>query len=368
MTDQVVARQRLIPSATTFLVLLTLGILQTRSLAADRFSESDPMIQRLSLSNTSVLDGQDFRTALERLTSIGQLNLWLDRNTDPSQVIQAGTLGPTLYMALKQVAATQNCVVMPIANVVLVGRANWVDEVTLRIMSTPSSKKGPVINIDWDQLTTPTEALKMVSVASNSSVTKMPHDHWPEVKLTKIHRNIAEKLIRSQFIDAELAATNHAPLGQESSGQESPAAMISRPYELKTKTTTDVVRKFQTASPKSRVSSSTRGIIVEATTGEHRKLIDLLLSTGVGKSGADPNRDTFTLKKMTTSAENAFRQFAQTAGRECLIRQDAAAACKQMVTLQGENRTLKSFVDSIARQVGVRVIWQEKTIIVSIAP
>ncbi len=79
----------------------------------------------------------------------------------------------------------------------------------------------------------------------------------------------------------------------------------------------------------------------------------------------NPSKDTFTLKKMSTTAENALIQFAQAAGRTCLIEADAVAACKQIVSIEGQDITLEQLIAMVAKQVGVEVRWHDDRIVVS---
>ena len=63
------------------------------------------------------------------------------------------------------------------------------------------SKRGEVIDVDWQELTTPQEALRLVSDAASSpaNTPTLPHDLWPAVHWQKIERQVAVILILSQF-------------------------------------------------------------------------------------------------------------------------------------------------------------------------
>ena len=79
----------------------------------------------------------------------------------------------------------------------------------------------------------------------------------------------------------------------------------------------------------------------------------------------DVNSDTFSLNRMSTSAENAFLQLAKIANLQCIIDDNAKLACKRMVTLEGKDVTLRFLMEQIAQQIGVELKWQPSTVTVT---
>jgi hypothetical protein len=69
---------------------------------------------------------------------------------------------------------------------------------------------------------------------------------------------------------------------------------------------------------------------------------------------------------LRTSAENAFRQLAQTAGKTCVIEPAAEKACKELITLEGQDVTLRQLIDLVSGQAGVTARWQGDKIVISI--
>ena len=95
---------------------------------SDNFSQRDPFFAKLAAPMTSVVDGKSFRDAIQGIADQAELNLCLDRRVDPTTPVNLGEPAqPTVYAAIEKVAAQRDCVVMPVAGVLLVGREEWVD-------------------------------------------------------------------------------------------------------------------------------------------------------------------------------------------------------------------------------------------------
>lgn len=328
----------------------------TRSVWADDFSLRSPFARQLTAPMTSVLDGKTFRSGLESLANESGLNLWLDRHVDPSAPIECGPVGPTVYGALAQLAKSRDCAVMPVANVVLVGRAAWVDRTATAILSISPSKRGEVIDIAWPELTTPQEALRLVlgPTSTEAKNPTLPHDHWPAVRWQKIQRQVAVRLIESQFEEASEAPRPAAE-----------APMLTRRYAKENLSPAELRQAMRDVDPDSQIRVSGDWIVSKATIQAHRAATTSVLAAAGKQAGPDLDRDTFTLKKMTTSAENAFRQLAQAAQRRCVIEPEAVEACQTMVAIEGVDLTLRQLIEMVATQAGVDVGWQDESVVVS---
>lgn len=325
--------------------------------ATDTFQESSVLTRRLRTRTNSVLDGQTFRVAMQKLADANQINIWFDRNINPSAMVTIGPVGPTVYLAMDQLARSQSCEAMPISNVLLVGRSAWIDRMTQAIFNTPRSAKGQLIDLEWDALTTPSEALKRLPKHADNSGPSLPHDHWPETKLQQIPSGIAEILIRGQF------AVNHDDGLSESSRNGRPT--VHRAYTLDPPTLRAAITELPSVVPDAELRKTSTGLSIRATVKDHRIITQWILSRHESHQDVDVNSDTFSLNRMSTSAENAFLQLAKIANLQCIIDDNAKLACKRMVTLEGKDVTLRFLMEQIAQQIGVELKWQPSTVTVT---
>ncbi|MDG2220295.1 MAG: hypothetical protein P8L85_02885 [Rubripirellula sp.] len=308
---------------------------------------------------TSIVDGQPFREGLHRIADEAKVNIWLDRRVDPSRVIRVGPVGPTVFGALETLAASHDCVITPIDNVLLVGRAAWVDQTLSNLLAITPSKNPPATTINWDDLTTPQEALQKVTRSTNTP--NLPHDLWPAVMLRAVTPEVSITLILAQF-DAkpQFGKTQGLPFQITRSPKPTTASRSyfpgGRPTELR-----NIVAKLD---PKHKTKLIGNQLRILTSPTVHRQLVSQLLRAQQ-PAGPDPDRDTFTVRKMSTSAANAFQQLAASAGKKCVIDPAAENACQQQVTVEGQDITLKTLVSRIAQQAGVQVTWQNDSILIT---
>lgn len=346
----------------TAYLLMVIGLpLKSTSLSAvDTFSEKSVFIKKLSNAANSVLDGRTFREAIERITTANELNLWIDRGVNPTKVIEIGVLGPTVFSAIQQIAATQSCEVMPIGNVVLIGRPIWIEQLTGKILTTPVSQMGRKVNVTWDELTTPSEALAQVTGRESSPLHNLPHDLWPENEWNQIDQAVAKILIQGQFT---IAGTTDNGAVVDNQGNQS--GKVSRLYLLASKTLQDASNELPKLTSGIRLRKSPDGLRVEAEVHQHQQITRWLIDRSKTSDSIDIETDTFTLKQMSTSAENAFRQLAKTANLQCVIKPNAVEACKATISLEGQNVTLRSLLEMIAKQADVKIEFGNAVIIIS---
>lgn len=323
----------------------------------DDFGKHDRLFRQLTAPMTSVVDGRSFRNGLESISGQAGLNLHLDRQVDPSVLIDTGPVGPTVYAAISQLAASQDCVVLPLVDVVLVGREAWVDRTATSLLSIPKAKLGDVIDVTWPDLTTPQQALRLAAGDSVGTLPSLPHDLWPAVQWQRVDRRVAVALVLSQF-DEPRASNGESPQASET---------FSRRYSLDGADSSAIRTRMLGVDPSSQLRVSGDWMVTKGTAKSHRAAIAAMLEAAGNVAGPDPDRDRFTLKKMTTTAENAFLQLAQAAHRRCVIESNAAEACKSIVSIEGRELSLRQLIDLVAKQVGVTVHWQETTIVISSA-
>jgi hypothetical protein len=96
----------------------------------------------------------------------------------------------------------------------------------------------------------------------------------------------------------------------------------------------------------------------------HRKAIGSAIGS-IRPQPSDADESTFTIKRMRTSARNAFDQLAKMAGRSCRINDDAAQACQKIVSIEGADLTLRQLTDRVATEAGVVATWSVDTIVIS---
>ena len=90
--------------------------------------------------------------------------------------------------------------------------------------------------------------------------------------------------------------------------------------------------------------------------------------TGLADGAApDPDKDTFTVKKISTTAENALLQLTRSSQKNCIIEDSARQACKTMVSIEGKEVTLRELIEMVSAQAGVVAHWQDDSVVISLA-
>ncbi len=326
---------------------------------ADDFSPKASINVSLAKPMTSIVDGRPFREGLKRIADEARVNVWLDRRVDPSQVVEVGAVGPTVYAALEKLAASQGCVVAVNDNVLLVGRAAWVDRTLGSLLSIQKPSQARAATFAWEDLTEPDEALRKVGGESIDG--KLPHDLWPSTRLAAVTPEVATVLILAQF-DLQPAFADSTTLRFRTLPAVTPTA-VTRSY-FPGGRATEIRSALARWDPRHRIEVTGNQLRIDATPEAHRRLAAMLLQSQQAK-GPDPDRDTFTVRKMSTSAANALQQLAASAGKRCVIEPSAEAACQQRVTVEGTDVTLRELIETVARQAGVRAIWQNDSIVVT---
>lgn len=343
-----------------FFAMLILVASEPYKASAGEFSDSDEMFQRLVKPMKSIVDGKPFREALQSIAAQAELNLWLDRRVDPTKPVSLGPIGPTPFAAVKQLAESRGCVAMPIANVLLVGRDTWVDQTATTIMDLQLDVAPSKADIIWDDLATPAEALT-AAVGSEVSVTPaLPHDLWPAVNWQGVDRRVAVALILAQFGRRSDATESIRRL---TTVRANDRGSFAGRYALG-----DLNATFRNSFLQSdrRGTVELEGRFVNATgqIAAHRKAIGSTIGS-IRPQSSDVDESTFTIKRMRTSARNAFDQLAKMAGRSCRINDDAAQACQKIVSIEGADLTLRQLTDRVATEAGVVATWSVDTIVIS---
>lgn len=341
-------------------VLLTLG--GTARLEAD---DQDTLWPRLATKRSALIDGQGYRDAIESIARAAEVNIWLDRRVDPTLPVPAGPVGPTTFAALRQLAALSDCAVMPIANVVLIGRTEWVDQTAAAVaaLDLDTNRSAAIADLSWTEVTTPAEALRIAVGTDVEVEPPLPHDLWPAVNWRQVDRRVAVTLILAQF-DRRPESTS--ALARLRTVPATPQGEFTRRYELPTEA--GVFRTaFTAADGRSKIGPADRALIATGPIAAHRLAIHAWFDA-TATAPLDPDRARFTIQQLQSTAATAFQQLAALAGRQCQIEPEAVAACRRQISLQGNDLTLRELTEQVARAVGVVVRWQPQTIVVSAPP
>ena len=317
---------------------------------------------------TAVVDGMSLRDALHRICEPVAVNLCLDRRVDPSSPVNPGPVGPTIFAALKKIAETRHCVVMPVCHVVLVGRPSWVDATAASLLAaTADGASDGDVRVAWSELTTGAEALAAVMNRDRADVRKLglPHDVWAANEWKQIDRRVAVSLVLAQF-DLQLAGPVDANTDQIVAKPFDATVSLERTYSADIQPQL-LRRTIESSDAESRFFVDQDMLRVKATAAAHRIGTEALLGRWAESVSAKTSQDskTFTLRRTETSAGAALMQFARAAGRQCIIEPDAIEACRKQIDLEAENETLKSLINRVAREAGVLVKWHDKKIVVT---
>jgi hypothetical protein len=271
------------------------------------------MMSALAAPATSIVDGRSFRGGIARICEAASVNFWLDREVDPSRIIDSGPLGPTPYMALKQLAADHGCTVYPIHSVVLVGRENWVDTMGEVLLKYAGDADRPRIDVRWPRLSTPAEA--MAAMNPELEFGDQPHDLWPAVHWKQIDPKVASILIHGQLSD-----------------RDSP---LSRSEKRRAK--------------------------------RQRQMTDRVMMAAAKKvENESPLSKTFSLSTHSRAAE-VLSQLCAAAGLNCVIDASAKDACEQIVSISEKDVTLRDLIETVATNAGVTAAWANDVVVFKIA-
>jgi hypothetical protein len=353
-----------IPLQLELLVLAALIVIpcQTR---ADDLSEKDRFFLQLSAPMTSIVDGLSFRDGIRRIADQAEVNLWIDRGVDPTApIIAAGPVGPTVFAAIQKLADGRDCVVMPVSGVMLVGKPQWVDQTAASILQLEGSGKQQLADVAWDDLATPAEAFAQ-AVSTKRGAANMnpplPHDLWPATSWKQIDERVAVTLVLAQFgLKPQSTANMNAlkPVAASATGR------FKRRYS-QGKADAAIRNAMHQFDRNSRVSTRQGWIEATASVAAHRKATAAMVDQFAVSRGPDPDKDTFTLKRLSTTAENVLTLLARTAQRTCVIQPEANELCKTIITVEAVDVSLRKLVDMVADQAGVVAEWQDNKIVIS---
>lgn len=330
---------------------------------ADDFTSQDRFFAILASPMNSLVDGKSFRGAIQGIADQTQLNICIDRRVDPTAPVDVGPVGPSVYAAIAKIAASRDCVVMPVAGVLLVGREEWVDATTDTLLALPTTRvRGAAAEVRWEDLTSASDALQQAAGTKVGLDKPIPYDLWPRTNWKPVSRAVAVSLVLAQF-DLKAQSTTSFERLELIPATRKPSSMRRYAKEME-----EAVRRAMiSVDPKSRVRSSAQWCIATGTAKAHRNAVERILAEAKPDL-PDPNQETFTVKRVETNAFNVLNQLAQTAGRNCVIDDNARKACETIVVLEGTDQTLSQLAKMIARQAGLVTTWTPESLQVSLAP
>ncbi|MEM9587593.1 MAG: hypothetical protein AAGA03_09955 [Planctomycetota bacterium] len=339
---------------------------------ADDLSLTTPAYARLAAPISAVVDGLGFRLAIERLGTSAAVNVCVDRHVDPDRVVRLGQAGPTVYKAMENVAKQNGCLVTVFDEVVLIGRPEWLAATVGQLHQIEAVNRATTrADIDWPELTTPAEALSMVLQTDLSSTlsSEIPHDLWPATTWRQLSRPIAAALVLAQ-LDRQMTTPTlwQRPDALTLVRLKPPVASITRvykPFKKDENAAKGLLRKLQTAGRSADRQSIARmtqqGIELEGRVVAHIQATSAWFAAAhqSGTIKVSSGEAKYTLKMTNQPADQALGQFAATAGKRIVIEPSAADACRQRVSLEVVDQTLREIAIEVARQIDVTLVWTE---------
>ncbi len=242
---------------------------------------ADAIQQPLSLNWTD----RPLRVGFDELSKLRQVSILLDRRLDPSSLVtlQANKVG--LLQIARQAGVPLAADVSVVGNVVYLGPRStarrlrtMVDLRHQELLAPTGPKKTPTAQgsaarttrylIQWDDLTTPTEVLKLIAQKYELQLEgqeAVPHDLWVACSLPSVTSAEALQLVLGQFdLSFEWATLGKTvrivPL------PESPR--IERTYDVGTKAA-QLAKSLTTDVPEATVTVKDAKLIVTARSEEH---------------------------------------------------------------------------------------------------
>jgi|GEM_PF-1363374 len=305
------------------------------------------LVAHLTSDFRSAITDRPLRASLESVAMAANFNLWLDRRVDPTIPVRPEPNSTTPYQAITAIAKSAGLQAAAVDNVVLVGRAEWVENVLGAILTLPAG--GGVENISWTDLTTPNAAMASINAAQRSP---LPHDLWPAVRWTAMNVNAIHCLIAAQF-DRVPSSTD--PSGYQALTSKGKVAAIYPRGAHMPLLRSAVMEADKTAV----IKESDSQILIKANSKAHVAANNEWLGRPPAKAAKslDIDQVRFTLRLENATAEQVFRQLATAAGRKIIIAPNAEAACAEKVSLTANNETLRELSQRVADFVGVTLTW-----------
>ncbi|MEM6470828.1 MAG: hypothetical protein AAF802_14815 [Planctomycetota bacterium] len=344
----------------------------------DTLRQSDDFVQRLVEPHSGLIDGTEFRKAIEMVASPGSprgemINFWVDRKVNPNAPVSPGALGPTRFASLAKIAEELDCLCFPTENCVLIGRPVWVGKILESLSTQPGSTGSnsaagilpqKPVDVRWQMLSTPTEARNAVfdaAFAADPTIRQrldsplLPHDLWPQHAWSKISPKTALRLIEGQFHSVAASGETGSATGRAKSHH-------TRAYQFAG--VTDLVDQEPSESA-IKAERAGKLLRIDANVGVHARLCRQLLSRRPGGDhGEESNAGlanrlrndprTFTLTVKNQPARDVLRALASQMNVDCEFA-DANPAFDRRVSFEAVDQTLWDLVRLIAEQASLKI-------------
>lgn len=318
----------------------------------------------------STSSGTPARSLVQSVATVGQFNLWFDRQLDSAAAISLAPGPQSVFQTLSQLADSCGAEVAAVDNVVLFGQPERVRRLAAAIwQATASDSPRPGQDFAWPAGTTPSEAWQAAGLAA---LPPLPHDHWPATEWRQLSPDVAALLIAAQF-DRFPGQNRWLP------GQTPAELRLTYPPAV------DSAALLRAAQEQDRRAYLTRdGRLSSTVSGQLAATAAWLGASGSAHAGGsaqtggsppgvaqpatDPDRVLFTMTLQSTRVQTALQQIATTAGRRLTVTPQAAEASARLIDLQVEDRSLRQIAASIAELAGLSVQWSADQLHVDLLP
>jgi len=383
---------------------------------------STELVAKLTAPYHVAVNAQPLRELLIQIAAAGDFNLWLDRTLDLDQEVSLAAGPKTVFSAIAQLAQAAGAEAVAAHNLVLVGRPERLEPLVGAIFAS-ARKSGAQsrTEISWPEATTPSEALRLASRGHGDRGSKrledlsLPHDLWPSTRWRGIDADLATLLVTAQF--GLMIA-----LGERTETRDGPTRTLRQIAPSPEPSVTDVAAALSTVGDSHRTgrmklvplsappiltvvypdgpyretlrsaaaqadgrsilrdqrpggrggAASPKGKLVEldAAPAAHVAAIHAMLSHLSPRAQQAVDLDTvrFTLRLRGAAARDVLGQLAVAAGRTVHIAEPATRAAGTLITLAGEDQTLRQLVDSVTDQAGLQATWNDESLMINLKP
>lgn len=325
---------------------------------------SDSLRRRLQSPYQAAINDQPLRALLERVATAANFNLWLDRHIDPDQAVRLDAASRTVFETIAEVAEAVEAEAIALGNFVLVGQSDRIGALIGVILGEGQPLLRPAAGeVRWNAGTTPAEALAIAAGmppdAADTLVSRadLPHDLWPAVHWHDVSSPLAVLLVTAQC--DLMPAPGFGQRRPTLQPLRSPASIsCSYPAGTSSETIRAIAGEVD-AQSRLRSLGPGGGTRLDASPAAHQAVIRRLLRPASAASSPrlDPDRTRFTLKLRDIPAASVLQQLAAAAGRTLEVHPEAAASTQQRVTLELQDQSLRSLVDAVTQQIGLRAKW-----------
>lgn len=373
-------------AAFRLLIVTALLLVSTAGFAQ---STQPDLEQRLAAAHQSRFSGRSLRETLDILSQATRVAYWLDRRVDSSQTVAVPSAGPTVEQAFSNTAAAAGLVSLPIDNLVLVGRADWVDHAGTLVLAAgsraprgrdngqpgtvvPEQSSEQPVAIRWGMLTTPDEALAMVAkpLSVDVGTLRLPHDLWPAFSNDAIRPTTVLTLIGCEF-DRWLQIDDAGRLSADpypdlvSIEKTYPSALVAAAKD-----------DIQQIDAEALLTEQRSQTTVRSGARVHRLLTVRRLLSDRGpvhhRPAARPRPDVATADKRFTihweaaPAGKALQSLAQAGGWKLVMLPATKEHAARLINLQAEDMPLKDLVNKVAQQVALTASWDGETLTIDV--